>query len=236
MMYKFMYEGKIVDGEITFTPPTRVFDLHLPLPGAPNIFAQLSHNVTFATDDIINAALYEYYERWFSVYVEPTKMRMELETQILKNGDYWEKLYQTMLLEFNPLHNYDMTEVEEDHRCRENQGVTAGNQTSHAQSDTTEGRTNGETTGRFGYNSTDPTDTETVSGQVDATTGQTSDLTSRNAESRHDRGRECGERTLTRQGNIGVTTSSQLLTEYRGILLKILDMYVQSFSNLFMVL
>lgn len=234
--YHFLYEGVESGEDIEFRPPLRVFNAHLAIPGAPNIFAGLVHDVTFATDDVINAALYEHFERWFCVYPDANKMRRELETQILANGDYWEKMYQTMLLEFNPLHNYDMTETEQDHRCRQSQGSTAGRTQSSANSDTTENRNTEDNTGRYGYNDNTPTDTEKVHGEADLQNNQQSSVQGTTAESRQDRGRECGERTLTRAGNIGVTTSSQLLTEYRGILLRILEMYVNSFNNLFMVL
>ena len=215
-MYKPLYEGTIVDGKVVPGIPKRVFQLRNPHEEDQDIFDLLIHGVTFADNVVINHLLYEYYERWYAIYPEFDKMVNELVMKINSNGDYWERIYQSMLLEFNPLHNYDMTETEEDTRCGESEGNSSTAQNSR-------GTVNGS---QFGYNETSPTATD----RNDSTSKTDS------VSNMHDRSRQQGKRTLTRQGNIGVTTSAQLIAGYRDIQLKILDMYIKSFSDLFMIL
>lgn len=216
-MYRPMYEGYLKDGKLVPCRPMRVWELRdETLPVGNDVFYNLAHGVTFATNDELNALLYERYERWYCVYPDYAKMHNELIEQLKANGDYWERMFQTMLIEYNPIHNYDMTEEETDTRCGEAQSTSRRDEQTGSRVDNQQ----------FGYNSTEATDTarETANSSTSGNANQT------------DRSRQQGKRTLTRAGNIGVTTSSALLREYREVQLKIIDMYLSSFDNLFMVL
>ena len=216
-MYKPMYEGILRDGKLEFRPPMRVWECRdETLPTGNTVFYNLFHNVTFATDDTINTLLYEYYERWYVVYPDWAKMHNELTEQITSNGDYWERLYQSMLLKYDPISNYDMTETEEVTRCGEARSAGNSQQQATGQSDM----------GQYGYNETSPTATGKENNRSQQTTTTNS----------NDKTRQNEKRELARKGNIGVVDASTLLEKYREVQLKILDMYIKSFDNLFMVL
>lgn len=102
----------------------------------------------------------------------------------------WDRIYQTLITEYNPINNYDMIEVEtpdlEDHRIiKVDSDVT--NQTD---------------LNDYGFNSNNPVptskNTSRVTGEGD--NNKTDDTLTKS-----------GTRTLTRSGNIGVTTSAQLV-------------------------
>ncbi len=111
-------------------------------------------------------------------------------------GDNWGRLWDAIRAEYNPLDNYNMEE-------RENE---AGGRT-RAPDITHETKYNSETatreSGTYGFNSNDPVPTDT---SKDVMTG---------GNSAHESGTESegtlNNRRLTRRGNIGVTTTQQML-------------------------
>lgn len=125
----------------------------------------------------------------------------------------WNALYKTLSLEYNPIENYSMTETE-------------NVQDSHkgtVESDATDTSTNTENTivndtannQLWGFNSTDSVNSDTqigdttknVDGSINSThkntDTETKDITS--------------DRTLKRSGNIGVTTSQQMIESERQL-------------------
>lgn len=117
----------------------------------------------------------------------------------------WERMLLALTEEYNPLHNYDRTEtetVEEDNeKTTENTRQTSG--------EGTRGGTDVTTGQLTGFNSNTFADDR-------KTTGTTS-ITEEQEQSVSDNGSETVERgidrTLRAYGNIGVTTSMQMLTE-----------------------
>lgn len=104
--------------------------------------------------------------------------------------DKWLRIYETLKKDYNPINNYDMIEVEtpelEDHR------VTKIDQDVSNETDLND----------YGFNSNNPVPT---SKNITRLTGsgennKTDELVEKG-----------GKRTLTRSGNIGVTTSAQLV-------------------------
>lgn len=125
----------------------------------------------------------------------------------------WNALYKTLSLEYNPIENYSMTEIE-------------NVQDSHkgtVESDGTDTSTNTENTiindtannQLWGFNSTDSVNsdkqigdtTRNVDGSVNSTHKNT-DTETKNITS---------DRTLKRSGNIGVTTSQQMIESERQL-------------------
>ena len=219
MIYRLMYENyNPTEKMYTHWPPVRVRDLVIENePSDPqNILYMLEHHLTFATDEEINRLIYQEYHNQYGIYNSPLEMLEELRAQIAMNGDYWEKLYETTKFEYNPINNYDMAESEEDCRCGE----------SEAQSTQTDSA-NGTTTGRqYGYNESSATNTTQEVSQSGSTTGNSGRERSRNREAR----------TLTRSGNIGVTTTQQMIEQERNIIISVLRKYVESFRPFFMIL
>lgn len=150
-------------------------------------------------------------------------------------GHSWSKLYTTLSLQYNPISNYDMTETEEtegenetnytgtdtltkigtqttertgtdnhetsqtvDNDATTNNSMYAVNSVAAVPTDAHTGTTDSETTG---------SDNETVN-LTDELTHNTTDTQTKNLT---DSGTHSTTRELTRSGNIGVTTSQQMI-------------------------
>lgn len=104
--------------------------------------------------------------------------------------DKWLRIYETLKKDYNPINNYDMIEVEtpdlEDHR------VTKMDQDVSNETDLND----------YGFNSNNPVPT---SKNITRLTGSGENNKTDETINR------TGTRTLTRSGNIGVTTSAQLV-------------------------
>lgn len=109
-------------------------------------------------------------------------------------GTPWTKKYNALMTQYAPLENYDMVEEEDN--------SIVDDATTHITGDATNNVTS--TTGSrsvYGYNSSSPVPSESDSGSTSTDTDMTTD---------YDNERTI-DRTLTRHGNIGVTTSQQML-------------------------
>lgn len=155
----------------------------------------------------------------------------------------WERLYNTLNLEYNPISNYDMTETETVSDTSENtkQQTTTDTATesrsdtseSEASNNTTNSNTlNGTQTGKkTGFNSGSFVDdaqqlnNQTESGATNNTStaetssSKTGSLNSTNTINGTDTTSKNIERELNRSGNIGVTTSQQMIESERELYL-----------------
>ena len=159
---------------------------------------------------IIGSLIENYIEN--NVVSEENKMTIAqvIYTMYIKN---WNALYKTLLLEYNPIENYSMTEtenVQDSHRgTLESNG---NNSNTNTENTTVNGTLNNQL---WGFNSTDSVNSDK---QIDDTTRnidismiathkntdmETKDITS--------------DRTLKRSGNIGVTTSQQMIESERQL-------------------
>lgn len=123
----------------------------------------------------------------------------------------WDKEYAVLELEYNPISNYDSSESEsierENANTRANTGTQSmsGNQTV---SSTTSG--SGESN-VYGFNSATAVGDSTSSDSATNTTTSTDSNTRTDNLSESQSGEETVTRTLSRSGNIGVTTSQQMI-------------------------
>lgn len=120
-------------------------------------------------------------------------------------GKNWSKLYNTLDLDYNPINNYDMTEESEDNETNTgtNTDVKTGYDTSKATADT-----NALVYGfnsATGVNSNDNKSTTDQSVTYNTTNTDTINHTTTN------------KHKLTRSGNIGVTTSQQMIQAERDL-------------------
>ena len=109
-------------------------------------------------------------------------------------GTPWTKKYNALMTQYAPLENYNMTEDEDN--------TIIDDATTHITGDATNNVTS--TTGSrsvYGYNSSSPVPSESDSGSTSTDTDMTTDYDNTHTI----------DRTLTRHGNIGVTTSQQML-------------------------
>lgn len=112
-----------------------------------------------------------------------------------KYANKWNRLYDAINIDYSPLENYDMTQTETPDITKEK--TVATNVTTETKDDVTETAING-------FNSTNPV-------PQGKTTRNGSSTVSGDANDNVETEKETGTRGLTRHGNIGVTTSQQML-------------------------
>lgn len=135
----------------------------------------------------------------------------------------WLKLWDLLSLEYDPIKNYDMTETETTEINDVSTGTDTGTKTivndgeSTQTGTVTDAGTSTTDNGIFGFNSSTASDSDTadttasntrtdnLQATSDNTETETRNLANSNTTERTD------ERTLTRSGNIGVTTSQQMM-------------------------
>lgn len=134
-------------------------------------------------------------------------------------GHSWERLYTSLTAEYNPINNYKMSESGTD--TRGNKG-TQSTTTTNEHSDTetpdltrTSNGTNDSRGGLYGFNSAESVPSDTTTGQSTSTDKQSGTVSRTGTEStsntRTDNLTETTEHMFTREGNIGVTTSQQMI-------------------------
>lgn len=142
-----------------------------------------------------------------------TEQQMETLARIIwtKFGEPWKRLWATNVVEYNPIHNYNMSDVRE-----LNRGESEARATHDSSVDTTtHGRTNEAKDYVAGLNSTD--ENGKFSGRSVSEEGGTTGVTG-TVDRKDDSVKAANEReTTTRSGNIGVTTTQQMLTAERDL-------------------
>ena len=125
----------------------------------------------------------------------------------------WNALYKTLSLEYNPIENYSMTETENVQDTHKGTLESNGNNTN----------TNTETTivndtsnnQLWGFNSTDSVNSDKQIGDTTRNVDSTMDSTHKNTDT--ETKDITSDRTLKRSGNIGVTTSQQMIESERQL-------------------
>lgn len=142
-----------------------------------------------------------------------TEQQMETLARIIwtKFSEPWKHLWATNVVEYNPIHNYNMTDQRE---------LTRGESEARAIHDssvdtTTHGRTSESKDYVSGLNSTD--EIGKFSGRSVSEEGGTTGVTG-TGDRKDDSVKAANEHeTTTRSGNIGVTTTQQMLTAERDL-------------------
>lgn len=140
----------------------------------------------------------------------------------------WTDLWNTIFYEFDPIENYNMIEqlIDSEKTFTHGKTETLTNALSHHKTgnDTNSPATSETITDQtYGFNSSNPVNKDkrsisrSGSDQMTYNTTETDSGTSTNAASGSDR--ETHEYTLTRKGNIGVTTSQQMIEQQRQLLM-----------------
>ena len=129
-------------------------------------------------------------------------------------GVQWDKLYKVLSAEYNPIENYSMTEEETPDITRTETPNITRDKTTSAKSDFTVTTNSDTATDVYGFNSNSAVPQGESNGNSTVTTQGDADknvTTENETETGTRTERETGKRTLTRSGNIGVTTSQQML-------------------------
>lgn len=133
-----------------------------------------------------------------------------LETKMNEIMPYYNQLYHSTLLEFNPLINYQVTETQ----SRDVKARGVGNETGNGKglySDTPQGRTSLEGTNHV----------------TEINQSSTSSITENDSESSE-------KYVRTMEGNIGVQTFSSLINDYRTTFINVDMMVIDELNELFM--
>lgn len=191
-------------------------------------------------DTVINNLLMETAE--FEVlYPDGDFFKQAIGTWSDKQLPIWEKLYNTLLLEYNPLENYDRLENWTDnaegsnYNRTESTGTQNGQTTENNKSDST----GNSTMTVAGFNSNDWGNREKTD-----TSGEVTEDNSVSSEMQHeDEATSQGNNTHEAvhsgrvHGNIGVTTSQQMLEAEREVVqFNIIDHIINDFKNRFCLL
>lgn len=125
----------------------------------------------------------------------------------------WNALYKTLSLEYNPIENYSMTETENVQDTHKGTVESNGNNTDTYTETTLVNDTSNNQL--WGFNSTDSVNSDKQTGDTTRDVESTMDSTHKNTD------RETkditSDRTLKRSGNIGVTTSQQMIESERQL-------------------
>ena len=180
------------------------------------------------------------------IYPDAVFMQAMIGRWSHKELPIWTRLYKTTLLDYNPIENYDRTEewTEGENSARSVDAETTGNSTTDSTGSTnTSGTTTAGATGQMfvsAYNETDftPTekDTDTQNGSSDTEQHEEGNVKVKTAADTTTS--ETEKRDLVRSGrahgNIGVTTSQQMIESEREVsLYNIIDVIINSFKNRF---
>lgn len=125
----------------------------------------------------------------------------------------WNALYKTLSLEYNPIENYSMTETENVQDTHKGTLESNGNNTNtYTETTLVDDTSNNQL---WGFNSTDSVNSDKQTGDTTRDVESTMDSTHKNTD------RETkditSDRTLKRSGNIGVTTSQQMIESERQL-------------------
>lgn len=174
----------------------------------PELIQQLNHGLDFVADKIVNDMILTKYSLWDYLTPCDADNINILNSCINRYREEANQLYKTTLFEYNPIENYNMVEKGKDKR-------TPDLKTEY------EAGTNS-TRSETGYNlPRQLVDAEKVTNGGKDTTTET--------------GTDTNEHELTRSGNIGVTTTQQMIQAERDIVLDVVSWYVGKFERCFTV-
>ena len=159
------------------------------------------------------------------LYTSPSLMKMAIRQWAKKELPIWQKLYDTTLLEWNPLWNYDRYEEIDDTRTPD---LTYGKGT------TDTSNTNGTETTKGEQRAFNDSALVEVDKQIfEHGSGVTTTHTGADTET----GTDYNHHDAHIYGNIGVTTSSAMVSEYRDVVqFTVVDAIIDSFKQRFCLL
>lgn len=179
------------------------------------------------------------------LYTNPAFMRMAVGQWSAKELSVWTRMWNAMKLEYNPIENYDRYESWEDSNrvLRSSSGSTSSSTktTGESNDNVTETGSILDQKGVAAYNDSAFSPTEKVDRDDSRTrTGETNDsTTTMGSVSQNDNANETSQNTRTGRahGNIGVTTSQEMLKQELEIAkVNVMDYIIQQFKRRFCLL
>ena len=218
---------------------------------AQNIFPT---NYEFYLDDVQVRKAFEdkfikhYYYREIG-FETPFMFIQKLESHLLLNMPYWKQLYQTELESRNisfllnkDLHETFIREVDtENETSGTNSTQQNSTNVSSLKQEGTSTNSHKESSIRDGVSASSLVDgyltgasSDNGSNSTTGTSNSTDNLTSNGSLSQSENGKTIEKTDLVSQGNIGITSSAQLLKEWRDVLINMDKIIIESCDDLFM--
>ena len=206
-------------------------------PAISTIFDKVSADLklftVFTSSEMFSYFINKFGERDFYKYYDNATSNANMVKQASdyialygKSHKYeYDKLVDTLSLEYNPIENYSMTEKGTDTRTPNITQTNKGTNTNTAGVDTaiTTGKTTFDKSDSF-INDTKTTNTGTNTDTQDIDTTVTT------------AGNEKTEHELTRSGNIGVTTSQQMIESERKLaMFSVVDLFVKAIADIILI-
>lgn len=214
----------------------------------PSLFLELELPDGVSKDTFIDNLLIETAELEV-LYPNPYFMQAAIGTWSLKELPVWKKLYETTVLKYDPIHNYDRKETwtENENTDKEGSSENRGSVSTETEGNTTQNR-NGSgnlNTSHYvsAYNETDftPTAKDSETQNVSSTTSQKDSSSVDSSESSIGNTSESEKRSVKRNGevsgNTGFYTKQKMIEQEREVaMFNIIDHIISSFKNRFCLL
>lgn len=214
----------------------------------PSLFLELELPDGVSKDTVIDNLLMETAELEV-LYPNPYFMQAAIGTWSLKELPIWKKLYETTVLKYDPIHNYDRNEswTEDENTDKKGSSENRGSVSTETEGNTTQNR-NGSgslNTSHYvsAYNETDftPTAKDSETQNASSTTSQKDSSSVDSSESSSGNTSESEKRSVKRNGevsgNTGFYTKQKMIEQEREIaMFNIIDHIISSFKNRFCLL
>lgn len=226
---------------------------------APEVIEALEHDLSFASDSDINDLLVERYRLYDWLTPSDTANSMMLQSVIHQWHDYVEKLYETTQYEYDPISNYDRheegletTEKHKGTRTASNVNVKTSAATDVETTDTPRvervtdtdnyglgSGTSGAPVQKVTENAPTGTDTSRTVGTAANNYNETIGNAANNYTDTTDVSADVFDKDVLgftdrrTWGNIGVTTTQQMIQSERDIIIDVLQVYISKFAECF---
>lgn len=214
----------------------------------PSLFLELELPDGVSKDTVIDNLLMETAELEV-LYPNPYFMQAAIGTWSLKELPVWKKLYETTVLKYDPIHNYDRNEswTEDENSDKKGSSENRGSVSTETEGNTTQNR-NGSgklDTSHYvsAYNETDftPTAKDSETQNASSTTTQKDSSSVDSSENSSGNTSESEKRSVKRNGeisgNTGFHTKQKMIEQEREVaMFNIVDHIISSFKNRFCLL
>jgi hypothetical protein len=214
----------------------------------PSLFLELELPDGVSKDAVIDNLLMETAELEV-LYPNPYFMQAAIGTWSIKELPVWQKLYETTVLKYDPIHNYDRNEswTENENTDKEGSSENRGSVSTETEGKRTQNRNGSGTvdTSHYvsAYNETDftPTAKDTENQNASSSTNQQDSSSVDSSESSSGNTSESEKRSVKRKGevsgNTGFYTKQKMIEQEREIaMFNIIDHIISSFKNRFCLL
>ena len=208
----------------------------------PTLITALTHNATFATDEVINEHLTTLYRNYDYLTDSDTANTAFLQSVIESWVNRCNELYATKLLEYDPMLNYDMREsgaiIDELHKgTKESQSVDVTVEDTPRVGRVTEqdgygfdAGVNGVPMGKTIENAPTGTDTRHTTGNANNNVKTIEDISA----TKFDKNVHTFEE-YRKYGNLGVVKPQDMIEAERRIIIDVLEIYCEKFAVCFKI-